>query len=186
MKKYIYLLLIAVAMTACGGLGPKLPEMEGDNTALIYGYIDMSDAPSYLNWIQYKQYRPETDKPYFYLRIDGKLNSGYVFYREVPINGSYQLTSFGGDKNSFFSAADIYTYNFPAGKNSSAVRTNKSGLYFMGAYKYVEVKTGFFEAGKFDLAKAKISQKEILEKILPNAVGTQWEGVIQSAIKRAK
>ncbi len=186
MKKLCLVLFLAVLLTGCGGLGPKLPEMENEKTALIYGYIDMEDAPSYLNWIQYKQYRPETDKPFFYLRITGSLGSGYVFYREVPAKGSYQLTSFGGDKNSFFRAADIYRYSFPAGKNATAVKTKGSGLYFMGAYKYTEVKTGFFEQDKFDIVKAKVSKKEILAKILPNAAKTKWEGMIEREIKRAK
>ena len=186
MKKIYLALCLAVLLTGCGGLGPKLPEMDNEKTALIYGYIDMKDAPSYLNWIQYKQYKPAIDKPYYYLRITGKLGTGYVFYREVPTKGSYQLTSFGGDKNSFFRAADVYRYNFPAGKNSTAVKTKGSGLYFMGAYKYVEVKTGFFEQGKFDIVPAKVSRKEILERILEQAGKTKWAPMIEREIKRAK
>jgi len=189
MRKIYLLLLAAMALqlSACGGLGPKLPEREAEKTTLIYGYIDMAEAPAYLNWVQYKQYRPATSKPYFYMRITGASEeAGYVFYREVPAEGSYQLVSFGGNPNSFFSSADQYIFNFPAGRNSTAVKAKKSGLYFMGAYKYVKVKTGFFEQGKFDLKQVNKSRKEILEKILPHAKDTRWEAAIMAEMKRVR
>lgn len=189
MKRVLFVLLAVglLQLSGCGGLGPKLSEMEGDKTALIYGYLDMSDAPSYLNWVYFKQFRPVTDEAETGMRLTCLESGGCVFYREVPTNGAYQLTRFGGNTNSFFSSADYYNFYFPShGKNETAVKTRKSGLYYIGAFKYVDVKTGFFEQGKFDLKAVKKSKKELLQALLPHAKGTQWEALINGSISRMK
>src|SRR5258708_31414082 len=61
----------------------------------------------------------------------------------------------------------IYVFLFPAyGKNQSAIRIQKPGIYFLGSFRYKEVKTGLLEAGKFDIERAGVpTEAELLERI---------------------
>lgn len=127
--------------------------------SLVYGYIDIEEAPAPLDWI-------------YIMRYDGS-ESGYnphindgMFYHLGVVPGPYQIDSFGGF--SFLRNAH-YTFNFGgSGRNGSATRIDGPGAYFLGSHRYVDVDTGWFEEAKFEIEPARNgpSEREILTWVL--------------------
>lgn len=73
------------------------------------------------------------------------------------------MSSFYG--SGFF--AGEHRYNFPRQGNDTALRVTKPGIYFIGAFKYRKVKSGFFEQGRFSIEKiAKPTEAELLKRLL--------------------
>jgi len=179
MRKAAVLLGLAVFMFIISGCGVRIHNPANDNASLVYGYIDMSEAPTKLGWASLKQLKPKTDKPYW----GAGSNGTGVFWNEHITPGSYQLTEFGG--GSFWKNA-TYTYAMPEyGKNDTAVVISKSGLYYLGSYKYK--KEGSFFNPKFSIEKSKKpTEKEVLEMILPLSKGTSWEARIVKRMKALK
>ena len=145
---------LLVASCASEPVDPKDPSL-----SLVYGYIDMADAPSSLGWVRIKLY-------------DGK-NEGYsaavkkgLFFHVGVVPGPYQVERFGRH-TTFFSNTE-YTYDFGTrGRNETAIRVDKPGVYFMGAYKYVDIRTGWFEQDKFRMERTQTpSERELLTKLL--------------------
>lgn len=128
--------------------------------ALVFGYIDMDDAPGDLDWVSLKQY---SEKPTYYSMgaEDG------IFWHIGVEMGSYQVEKFGTNPG-FFSRTS-YTYNFgTAGKNETARRIKKPGVYYLGSYKYVHEDSGsWFKPDKFSMKKLNSpGEKELLIKVL--------------------
>lgn len=151
---FLGLLALLVAGCASDPVDPK-----DQSLSLVYGYIDMADAPSSLGWVNIKLY-------------DGK-NTGYLvsghkglFFHIGVEPGPYQVERFGRDAG-FFSNTD-YTYNFGTrGRNESAIKVDKPGVYFMGAYKFIDVPTGWFQQDKFRMERTKTpTERELLTKVL--------------------
>lgn len=171
------LAVVAVLISGCGGGSLQLQEMEDNDRALVYGFIDMRDAPSDLKWVKIKQVTPETKKPYIYMGVkDG------AFFLDNLKPGSYQLANFGGTKW-FLLQERMYNYNFPDfGRNETGLRVTHGGLYYLGSYKYK--KAGSFFNPKFDMAKAATpTEADVLEKVLPYSTGTRWERLIQARLR---
>lgn len=149
--------LLIFLIAGCATSDPVDPKDQ--SLSLVYGYIDMADAPSSLGWVRIKLY-------------DGK-NAGYLvsahkglFFHIGVEPGPYQVERFGREAR--FLSNTNYTYNFGTrGRNETAIKVDKPGVYFMGAYKYVEVPTGWFEQDKFRMERAKTpTERELLTKLL--------------------
>ncbi len=152
-----WLALLAV-LSGCAG-GGHGRSIDDPTNSLVFGYIDMSDAPTAVKYAQIMQVAPPTEKPYWGTDVkDG------LFYTSYLPPGSYQLASFGG--SGFFKGE--YQYTFPRqGRGATAVRISKPGIYYLGSYKYVKVKTGMFQQGKFDIERVKTpTEAELLKRIL--------------------
>lgn len=167
--------LMSASLAACGS--PKLVAPEGDGESLVYGYIDMDEAPTRLDWVSMKRMRPLTKTPYYnFWVVDG------VFFRGSVQPGVYKFDQFGG--HSGWKNLNA-SYAFPSqGKGELDREITQPGLYFVGAYSYKKVKTGFFEAGKFDLVSSnKPTEREILQKILPYAKHEHWKDMIEKRLR---
>lgn len=178
MKKMIWLsILLIAAFTLNGCAGNKLIRDKDNRTSLVFGYVDMDDAPVDLDWLAIKQVLPKTDKPYLYEATDHGMFWGSFFKK-----GAYQIDGFGG--RSILRRTD-YEFDLPkqyARKLRFKVG-NKPAIYFMGSYKYKDVKTGFFEPGKFDFVATKSpSEKELLERLLKYTDSKIWEARIKHRI----
>lgn len=149
--------LLTLLVAGCATSDPVDPKNQ--SLSLVYGYIDMTDAPSSLGWVRIKLY-------------DGKNTSYEVpghkgLFLHVGVGpGPYQVERFGRHAT-FFSNTD-YTYNFGTrGRNETAIKIEKPGVYFMGAYKYVDIPTGWFEEDKFRMERTPTpSERELLTKVL--------------------
>ena len=181
--KRISAVLAAVAVlglvAACGSSGPARDINDATNS-LVFGYIDMADAPTKISGATILQVAPPTDKPYW----PAGVKEGLLYHYALP-PGSYQLASISG---SSFWRGD-YRYNFPRQGNEQAVRISKPGIYFLGSYRYKGVKTGFFEGGKFDIERVDTpTEAELLRRILesPEIKGSAWEAKIRQRLSQLK
>jgi hypothetical protein len=170
------LLVFALTLSGCGGGVKAFVKSVEEEESLVFGHLDMDEAPTNLDWVSMKRLRPVSKTPYYSFGIDGSM-----FYRTHTPPGTYKFESFGG--SSVLRNAD-YKFKFPdQGKGEMDRVISSTGLYYVGSYKFKRVKTGFFEQGKFSLEKVdKPSEKELLMKLLEKAQHPSWKAVIQKRI----
>jgi hypothetical protein len=158
MRRLIAVLGLALVVGGCATSGPPV-DPKDDTRSIVFGYFDMTDAPSGVEWVSLKLYG---DKPVWYTL---PVKDG-LFYHVGIEPGAYQVEKFG--KNPGFLSNTKYVYNFGTrGRNETARRIDKPGLYFLGAYKYVKHPTGWFEQGKFEMQPIRTpSEKELLTRLI--------------------
>lgn len=144
-------------LAGCASDGPKR-DINDPTNSLVFGYVDMDDAPTGVSNAWLRQVAPPSDAPYWGLGV----NKG-LFYNNYLPPGSYQLSKFGG--SGFF--AGQHEYSFPKQGNKTSLRIDKPGIYFLGSFKYKKVKTGIFSQAKFSIEKInKPTEAELLQRIL--------------------
>jgi hypothetical protein len=180
--RWIASLFAVVLLSGCalfgGGEGRDINDPAN---SLVFAYIDMADAPTSLDWASLQQVGSKEDEGYWGMGAD----DGLIYNQYLP-NGNYKLAQFGG--SAFFKGE--YRYSFPAyGRNETAVKIARPGIHFLGAYRYVKVKTGLFEADRFDMEAIKQpSERELLLRLQQQkwVKGTQWEARIASRLAALK
>lgn len=153
-------LLIAGCASTPDSVDPK-----DETVSLVFGYFDMKDAPSSLDWVSLRRY--DSKKP------DGEwyrfaAREGLFFHIGVEA-GSYQVDKFGGMGGIPLLTRRPFEYDFGSkGRNATAVRIRKPGIYFLGAHRFVNhAGKGFFEADKFDMQRAQApGEKELLQRLV--------------------
>lgn len=160
------LVSIGIGLVGCGtpleNVDPK-----AENLSIVAGYIDMREAPSRLGWVSIKAYGPGTDHHYRARVEDG------VFFHIGVDPGSYQIDRFGGQGGwaAFGGAAHEYEWG-TRGRNATAIRIERPGVYFMGSYRYAPQRTGLLEAGKFQMNSTSTpSEREVLQRVLRTVEG---------------
>ncbi|WP_119459782.1 hypothetical protein [Rhodospirillaceae bacterium SYSU D60014] len=147
--------LLLLLVTACASVEPVDPN--DPNLSLIYGYLDMEDAPTSADWVSIMHYDGNSES-YQVPAEDG------VFYHVGVVPGPYQVDTFGGDH--FWNGPHIYDFG-SNGRNETAIKVGPPGVYFLGAHRYVEVPTGWLEQSKFTMEPTDTpSEREILTKLL--------------------
>lgn len=171
---------LAFLLAACGTTGPER-RLDDPANSLVFGYIDMEEAPTKVQAAWLQQVAPPTETPYWSLGI----NKG-LFYTGYLPPGTYQISKFAG--SGFF--AGNHAYNFPRQGNATAVRIERPGIYFLGSFKYKPEKSGFFEAGKFSIERTTSpTEKELLTRILDGDSEIQdspWAEKIRARIRQLK
>jgi len=168
-----------LAGCATGGHGRSIDD---PSNSLVFGYVDMSDAPTSVSWATIMQVAPAVDKPYWGTDVrDG------LFYTSYLPPGSYKLSALGG--SGFFKGE--HQYNFPKqGGGQTTVRIEKPGIYYLGSYKYKKVSTGLFEASKFAIERVNTpSEAQLLKRILDKdseVKGSTWEPKIRARLAQLK
>lgn len=156
-------LIIPVLLLSSGcATSPDPIDPKDKNRSVVFGFFDMEDAPSWggIDWVSVKRYRPK--KGYFAAAV----KDGLFYHIGVP-NGSFQVDEFG--RNTRFYSNTRYTYNFGGkGRNQTARKIKKPGVYFMGSYKYKNIDSGsVWKPDNFQMIKSKgPSEKVILTKLL--------------------
>ncbi len=143
------------------------PSIDNPDNSLVFGYIDMSDAPTKVQGAWLQQLSPPTDAPFWSMGIEKGL-----FYNTFIQPGTYQLSKFAG--SSFISGS--HEYHFPRqGRNETGVIIEEPGIYFLGAYKYVPVqKGGMFKRAKFAIERIdEPTEAELLKRILDDEMKIQ-------------
>jgi len=167
-------LIFSGLLSGCASEGPPR-DINDPTNSLVFGYIDMDEAPRGVNTATFLQVAPPSDTPYW----ETDVNKGLFFQAHLP-PGSYQLTSLSGSNT---------IYDFPRQGNETSVRIAKPGIYFVGSYKYKAVKTGLFEAPKFSIERVKTpTEADLLKQILGNeAIGkSAWGGKIRARLAQLK
>lgn len=161
----------------------KDPKRDGVSLALIY--IDMSDAPSNAQWVQAKLVKPRNAKfKYYRFGFVKTKDMGYINHNQFVVPGIYKFTSFGGNAKNFLANA-VYQYEFPKqGRGLGTMKVKNQGIYFAGSYKYVKVKTGFFQKKKFDIKRVKYpSEKEVLSRFLAHMDDGKWKNMVEKRLR---
>jgi hypothetical protein len=162
-----------LAGCASDNIGPER-NINDPTNSLVFAYIDMGDAPTK---VEDASLKPQGEEGYWHLSID----DGLMYQQYLP-PGSYQLASLSG--SSFLHGEVEYT--FPAyGRNEASTVIRKPGVYFLGSFRYQEVKTGMFEAGKFDIERTDSpTELDLLNRLLKQdwVKGSQWEARIKARI----
>ena len=85
--------------------------------------------------------------------------SSCIFFHIGIENGNHQVHKFGGGNNH---------YNWSSqGRNATALRIDKPGVYFVGAFKYVHHDQGVFKNDKFDMQPIRTpTEAELLAIVL--------------------
>ncbi len=176
----LVVVLLAMPQTTLAKKGYLKEKPEQPNLSIVFGYIDMDDAPTKLKWVSMKRVKPRTAKPFYNFWVD----DGFFYRASVPL-GSYKFDSFGG-----FSGLKNtnYTFEFPnQGKGEMDPVINKQGVYFVGSYRYEKIKTGMFKPKQFDLTKANgPSERELLLRLREFAKHPQWAQLIDKRLKELK
>ena len=181
-------LLLAGLLAACAALpsaGPDAPPAElrleppsSENQSLVYGYLDMSDAPTPLGWMEFRQLAPASDAAFYQMRV----HEG-VFYMEKFPPGVFALGEFGGERH-----GRPLAYALPRTSPSLRITIREPGLLFVGAFKFRRSTAPAGEAGagqRFLLdAIPTLRERDVLARILPFARGTPWEARIQERLAR--
>jgi hypothetical protein len=150
-------LIMLGLLAGCASSGPER-NIDDPTNSLVFGYVDMNDAPTSVSSAWIMQVAPPSDTPYWGLGVTNGL-----FYNSYLPPGSYQLSKLGG--SGFF--AGQHEYSFPRQGNQTALRITKPGIYFLGSFKYKKAKSGMFEQGKFAIEKInKPTEAELLKRIL--------------------
>jgi hypothetical protein len=161
------LMLAPLVMAAGCASSPGNVDPADPNLSIVCGYIDMSKAPSDLRWVSIKAYGKGMDHHYRTRVHDG------VFFHVGVDPGSYQIDRFGGQGGIPMLTSRPFEYEWGTrGRNPTAVRIEKPGVYFVGAYGYRPEASGLLEADRFDMQATKTpSESEVLRRVLASIEG---------------
>lgn len=175
----LYIATLAIGLAGCSTTGHLVPPSEA-NISAVYGYIDMSDAPTGLQWITMKKLQPRSDTPYYHFYVD----DGMFYRSEIP-PGTYKFWEFGGFSQ--WKNTD-YTFQFQGqGKGEMDRVIDRQGLYFAGCYRYTRIKTGFFSPNKFDLEPIEGDcERETLERLARWSKDATWNRLISQRLSELR
>jgi hypothetical protein len=168
MKARWFIWLAAAFLAAGCASTSEDVDVKDETVSLVFGYFDMKDAPSGLEWVSLKRYGTPDDRQKAGWVYTLPAKEG-LFYHVGIRPGSYQVDKFGGAGGIPLLTRRDFEYDFASrGRNRTAVRIERPGIYFLGAYRYVNhAGEGFFEADKFAMQPAKQpTEKEVLQQLI--------------------
>lgn len=152
MKLLRWLLLIVLA-AGCAST-PDAPQKPADAVSIVFGFFDMTAAPSDLEWISLKRLDSRENERYRVSARDG------FFFQLGVWPGAYEVDQFGGSSGFPPLTRRPVEYDFRAnGRNPTAIRIDRSGVYFLGAYEFVA------PSGEMR-ALAVPSEKQLLQRVI--------------------
>lgn len=187
---YLWVSLLILPLAGCTFYFSKsayMDDQDSDDSILVFGYLDDSEAPFVMKEAEIRQVRPTTDEPIKEVRSN---NEGLFYLENLPV-GSYRFVGWNGPEkglsDSYWNWSITDKYGKP-GFERTEFRARKPGLYYIGAYKIDEVKAGgFFSSAKYETIGIKgPSEKELLKKLLEYAEGTKWERRIAQRLAQLK
>jgi hypothetical protein len=167
--------LTGLALAAAAGCAPRgrdarmLGPPVDPRRSIVYGYIDMAEASTRLEWMEFRQLAPPTGTPYYQMRV----HEG-IFYMEKFPPGTFRMTEFGGR---LWNGRQL-AYSMPRQSPALQVVITEPGLYFLGSFRYRADPAGHFEIDRI----ASPSASEVLRKLLPFARGSDWEELIRARL----
>lgn len=178
MKRTLLLILMIAALLTSGCMGGMISNPKSKDASLVYGFIDLKGGSTRGLVRDVELTSVDEDKPATY--YSGSIKFGLFFFSSIP-PGSYMLTSFEGHGSTVLGYD--YRYNLPPYSQSDyKLKIKKPGIYYMGSHK-------FNKAGKksFTLKRVKTpTEKQLLEWLLEEAIGTKWEPKIRARLKQLK
>lgn len=161
--------LVPLLLTGCMfvSVSKQQPQQDG---ALVFGYLDMSKAPSDLKYFSVRQLKPANRSGVVW--TFGVYKN--VFYHLGLPAGSYEFDEFGGvhgmNMGCFYlgtfllNTPEPYRYKF--GEDTGRFSAEERGVRFVGTHKYLKAGNFLFE--KFDIKKLPYPDGQgVLERLLP-------------------
>jgi len=182
MRRRLMLVLTAAMLAGCS---TTTQITDFTDRSVGYGWLNIQDVQANrLHDVSIYQFRPHTTEPYYSAALK-EFKGGYLYWTMALPPGAHKTISASGQRClGFLCSNTSYRYSFgKQGDDVGAVTIRTPGVYHLGSYDLKDVKTGFFEPGKFDAvpaAKAP-SRRELLEEILKDA---QDVPVIAERIRR--
>ncbi|TFZ05409.1 hypothetical protein EZ313_01680 [Ramlibacter henchirensis] len=182
MRRRLLLLLAAGVLAGCG---TTTQVKDFTDRSVGYGWLNIKDVEANrLHDVSIYQFRPHTPEPYYPAALK-EFKGGYLYWTMALPQGAHKTISASGQRClGILCSNTTYRYSFgKQGDDVGAVTIRAPGVYHLGSYDLKDVKTGFFEAGKFEAVPAvkAPSRRELLEEILKDA---QDEPVIAERIRR--
>lgn len=182
MRKLMILLLAALALAGCG---TTTYVTDFTDRSVGYGWLNIKDVEANrLHDVSIYQFRPHTSEPYYTTALK-EFKGGYLYWTRALPPGAHKTISASGQRClGFLCSNATYRYSFgKQGDDVGAVIIRTPGVYHLGSYDLKDVKTGFFEASKFEAVAASgaPSRREMLEEILKDS---QDVPVIADRIRR--
>jgi hypothetical protein len=183
MKRPVFFITIFLAFLLSSGCGNmRIKDTRDPNASLVYGYVDMGNAPVNLAWLQFKQIRPITKKRFRSFWI--KDNSLFYHYN-IPDKSSFSIYEFGTTdpvNGTVVNTMPMY------GDNARTFKVREPGsLVFLGSFRYrgtiANIGNIFRKAGFGLVPSRKPAEKEVLLKLLPHTKGSKWEARVNKRIK---
>ena len=173
MSRSLALIPAVVLLAACAS-GTQITDFS--DRSVGYGWLDIKEVEANrLHAVHIYQFRPQTNEPYYGAAVK-EFRNGYLYYTLALPNGSHKTESAAGQRClGFLCNNTTYKYSFgKQGDDVGAVVIKSPGVYYLGSYRLVDQKTGFFEQGKFSAVPATNapSRREMLEEILKDAADT--------------
>ncbi len=161
MMRWIAVAVAVLALAGCGSSGGTI-DPKDDSVSLVYGYFDMKEAPTPADWVRLRKYDAAAKEAEGY---NMAVKDGVFFHIGIEA-GSYQVEKFGGG-GGLFSRPVEYSFG-GRGRNGTAIRIAKPGVYFVGSHRYVNhAGKGFFDPDRFDMqASSAPSEKEVLQRVV--------------------
>ena len=170
-RSTILLSLATLMVAGCASGPPRVTDFT--DRSVVFGWIDIGDVDANrLHAVQLYQLAPQTDAPYWnpkFVKFDG----GYLYYAFSFPNGTFKLYELSGQRCITILCGNTnFSYSFGRQGDTAAVRVESPGVYYVGAIALAEVKTGFFEADKFDVQYTDQgpTERQMLEAMLPDAI----------------
>jgi hypothetical protein len=121
----------------------------------------MEDAPTAVEWVKLKQYKPRPTWTY-----PCRVEDGLFFHVGIP-PGSHQVEEFGGPV--LFSNDQRYGF-YDSGSNPTQIRIEDPGVYFLGSYRYRKTRDGepfSFKGDRFTIVELESpTEEELLRRLL--------------------
>lgn len=173
--RYAIALAVLFLLSGCTTTGTVAPT--ADNTSIVFGYIDMREAPSRLDHVTMRRLRPAGQPPYLFHVEDG------VFFQLDVAPGIHKFERFGG---SSVLKQTAYDYKFPNQGKGELLEIKRPGVYYVGSWRYKKIKSaGFFGGGggEFDLERVDTpGERHVLEQVLADASHEHWKKMIRARL----
>ena len=146
-------IVLALLLAGCAS-GTRITDF--NDRSLGYGWLNIKEVDANrLHAVDIYQFRPQTAEPYYPTAVK-EFRNGYLYYTMALPNGSHKTYSAAGQRClGILCSNTTYKYSFgKQGDDVGAVTVRAPGVYHLGSYDLKDVKTGFFEAGKFDAVPA--------------------------------
>ena len=186
--KPLRIIWFALACVLAGCASTEDVDVKDESVSIVFGYFDMKDAPSKVEWVSLKRYGIPDDRQKAGWAYTLPAKDG-LFYHVGIRPGSYQVDKFGGSGGIPFLTSRDVEYDFGSkGRNRTAVRIERPGIYFLGAHRYVNhAGKGFFDADKFEMQPARQpSEKELLQRLIKELESDKELAVYARQLKLAK
>ncbi|MDH4235590.1 MAG: hypothetical protein OEV15_10715 [Gallionella sp.] len=154
----LFLLLTGLGILLSGCATPPVDPSD-ETVSMIYGYIDMSAAPSALKEVSVRRYSEPAGNVDTNVERNAWAERGGLFWQLGVRPGIYQIYSYGDEKNRFI-------YNEER-QSETAIRIEEPGLYFLGSYSYPVKSAQRSGVDALDLKVAKSpSEVNLLERLI--------------------